>query len=74
MANDKKIRMSFSAEELVEIYMSLGARTGMLMDGAAIRDQRPSEIAAQVAAVRSVQDRIFTALHDEKAADSPETV
>lgn len=72
MANDKKVRLSFTPDELTEIYMGLGARIGMLTDGAAIRDQRPSEIAAEVSSVRAIQDRIFTALHDEKAGEASE--
>lgn len=70
MAVDKKIRMSFTGQELREIYVSLGARCGMVRDNAAINDLRQSEYVSQVAVITGMQDRIYSALND---SNSPET-
>ena len=60
----KSIRITFTIDEAKEYYAHLGSKIGALVDGAAIRDQRPSEISEQVAGIRWQMDRIAEAVRN----------
>ena len=62
MAKGNSLRITMTVEELKDYYAYLGSRVGLLRDGAAIRDLRPSEIAAEVASLQALQDRIAVVL------------
>jgi hypothetical protein len=67
---EKGIRLTFSVQELRDYYAYLGGKVGEIQDCGAIHDQRPSEYADTVTAIRKTQDRIATAIREYEAEES----